>query len=291
MKLLVAYIATSGGEDAVALGAALARTFEAELEICLVVPPQPEGATPDVIALSEKLDRAAGEWVDNAVAKVPKDVPATGVVFHHPHAAEGLTVRAAETDAQMIVIGGSGGGIVGRHNLGTVVNDMLHSSVIPVALAPSGYAHLGADEVHELSVAIGQRPATTMLFNTALRSGVQAQRPIRLISLVALDDMPTWGQEPDQAAVDHARAHARLALDAAHQQLPSDFPVTSTIAEGRTIEEAVTSLPWHTGDVIMVGSSRLARPGTLFLGTTASKILRTVAVPMVVVPSEGPQKF
>lgn len=40
MKIVVAYIATAGGRDAVALGTTLARTFDdAELEICVVLPP------------------------------------------------------------------------------------------------------------------------------------------------------------------------------------------------------------------------------------------------------------
>ena len=38
-NLLVAYLATPGGEDALALGAQLAQSFDADLKICLVVPP------------------------------------------------------------------------------------------------------------------------------------------------------------------------------------------------------------------------------------------------------------
>ncbi|NED59883.1 universal stress protein, partial [Streptomyces sp. SID10244] len=39
MKLLVAFLATPGGEDAVALGVCLARTLNASLDISLVIPP------------------------------------------------------------------------------------------------------------------------------------------------------------------------------------------------------------------------------------------------------------
>ena len=38
MKLVVGYLATPGGADAVALGARLARTLGAELELCIVLP-------------------------------------------------------------------------------------------------------------------------------------------------------------------------------------------------------------------------------------------------------------
>ena len=39
MKLVVAYLATTGGEDAVAVAVRLARTLGAQLDICMVLPP------------------------------------------------------------------------------------------------------------------------------------------------------------------------------------------------------------------------------------------------------------
>jgi nucleotide-binding universal stress UspA family protein len=293
MKLLVAYIATSGGEDAVALGACLARTFDAELEICIVIPPEPEssGDAPEPIPveqLTDALDSAARQWLDQAASRLPDDIETTTTIAEHANPAEGLIVQAHRTGADMLVIGGAGGGIRGRHTLGTVVNDILHSSPIPVAVAPPGFAHLGAKEVRQISVAIGHRPGTRLLFDTALRSGVRADRPIRLISLVAIDDVQPWRTEPDQHAVDRARVHAQQTLDRARAQLPPEFPVSSVVASGTTIEEAVESLEWQDGDVVMVGSSRLAAPNTLFLGTTAAKILRAVSIPMIVVPKESP---
>ena len=52
--------------------------------------------------------------------------------------------------------------------------------------------------MREISVAIGSRPGTQLLFQTALRSGVRAHRPIRLISLVVVAPLtflsPVLGQ-------------------------------------------------------------------------------------------------
>ena len=39
MKLIVGYLATSGGADAMALAVRLARTIGAEIEACIVLPP------------------------------------------------------------------------------------------------------------------------------------------------------------------------------------------------------------------------------------------------------------
>ena len=59
----------------------------------------------------------------------------------------------------------------------------------------------------------------------------------------------------------------------------------SIAATGTTIEEAVRALDWHDGELVLVGSSRLAAPRHLFLGSTAAKMLRELPVPMIVVPS------
>ena len=39
MKLIVGYLATPGGADALALAVRLARTLGAELEVCIILPP------------------------------------------------------------------------------------------------------------------------------------------------------------------------------------------------------------------------------------------------------------
>ena len=288
MKLLVAYIATSGGADAVALGSSLARTLDAELELCVVIPPDPHATgadeQSDIDKLSDALDHAAQAWLDDAAAMIPDDIETTATIATDANPALGLIRQAQKSGADVIVMGGSGGGILGRHTLGSVVNGMLHSSPIPVALAPLGFSHVGAEKVRELTVMIGHRPGTDLLFQTAIRAGLRAHRPIRMVSLVALDEVQPWADTPDELAVSDARKHAQSTLDEALRRLPTDFPISSTIAQGHTIEEAVSSLEWHDGDVIVVGSSRLAAPNTIFLGSTASKILRALSIPMIVVP-------
>ena len=44
-------------------------------------------------------------------------------------------------------------------------------------------------------------------------------------------------------------------------------------------------LDWEDGEVLVIGSSRLAQGRSIFLGSTANRILRALPVPMIVVPS------
>lgn len=289
MKLVVGYLATPGGEDALALGVRLARTLGAELEICMVMPPDrtlpsrgPTGGYEDLLA------EQGSEWLSDAKASVPDDVVAHGHVSFHDSYADGLIREAMRLGAEAIVVGGSGGGLAGSYTLGSVVNELLHSAPVPVAVAPRGTRKSTIEKVREVTCAIGERRGADLLLDTAVRASKAAGTPLRLVSLVALD--PTLGalRGDDDAVHKRALEHAQQTLDTARSELPDGFPVTSTIVDGATVEAAVSKLEWEDGDVIMVGSSRLSAPRRLFLGSTAAKMLRVLDVPMVVVPRDHP---
>jgi nucleotide-binding universal stress UspA family protein len=285
MKLVVGYLATPGGADAVALGVRLARTLGAELELCIVLPPD-RADTPrlSVGTFDSVLAEQAHKWL--AEAAIPSDVVARSHVSFADSFAEGLLQEIARLEADALVVGGSGGGLAGRLSLGSVVNELLHSSPVPVIVAPRGTRHSDVERVREVTCAIGERQGAELLLRSAVRFSEAAGTPLRLVSLVALD--PTFGQLRGDvdARRDRALAHAQRTLEAAKDALPESIPVTSTIVDGATVEDAVSKLDWRDGDLIMVGSSRLSAPRRLFLGSTAAKMLRVLDVPMMVVPRD-----
>lgn len=285
MKLIVGYLATSGGADAMALGVRIARTVGAEVEACIVLPPDRPALAP-AGDYDELLAEQAEKWLAEAQASVPEDVVVRGHVSFDDSFADGLIRETARLEADAIVVGGSGGGLAGSYSLGSVVNELLHSAPVPVAVAPRGARNSTIERVREVTCAVGERQGADLLLDTAVRFSRAAGTPLRLVSLVALD--PTFGSlRGDEAAVrERALAHATQTLETAKSALPEGFPVTSTIVDGRSVEEAVSKLDWHDGDLIMVGSSRLSVPKRLFLGSTAAKMLRVLEVPMMVVPRD-----
>jgi nucleotide-binding universal stress UspA family protein len=285
MKLVVGYLATPGGADAVALGARLARTLSAELELCIVLPPDRAGiARLSVGGYDELLQEQAQNWLNDAA--VPADIVARSHVSFADSFADGLLAEIARLEADALVVGGSGGGLAGPFSLGSVVNELLHSSPVPVVVAPRGTRHADVERVREVTLAIGEREGAELLLRTAVRFSKAAGTPLRLVSLVALD--PTFGHlRGDADAVrERALAHAQQAVEAAKEALPEAIPVESTVVDGATVEDAVSKLDWRDGDLIMVGSSRLSAPRRLFLGSTAAKMLRVLDVPMMVVPRD-----
>jgi nucleotide-binding universal stress UspA family protein len=285
MKLVVGYLATPGGADAVALGVRLARTLGAELELCIVLPADRGGVARLAVGdFDDHLTEQAQKWLDEAA--VPSDVVARSHVSFTESFTDGLIREIERLGADAIVVGGSGGGLAGPFSLGSVVNELLHSSPVPVAVAPRGTRHTDVDRVREVTCAIGERQGADRLLRTAVRFSKAAGTPLRLASLVALD--PTYGHLRGDADAVRQRAleHAQETLEAAKSALPEGIPVTSTIVDGATVEDAVSKLDWRDGDLIMVGSSRLSAPKRLFLGSTAAKMLRALDVPMMVVPRD-----
>jgi nucleotide-binding universal stress UspA family protein len=285
MKLVIGYLATSGGADALALGVRLARTLAAEIDICLVLPRGRDLGSVVATGEYEKyLADQAHQWMVDALTKVPSDILARSHVTYADSFAEGLIDAVVRLQADAIVVGGSGGGLAANYTLGSVVNELLHSSPVPVVVAPRGARDSAIDRVLRVTCALGERQGADLLLNAAFRVSEAARTPLRLVSLVALD--PAYGTGRGDEDADHQRAveHAFQTLDAARNVLPKGFPVTVEIAEGGSVEQAVNNLDWHDGDLIMVGSSRLGTARRTFLGSTAAKMLRVLDVPMVVVP-------
>ena len=285
MKLVVGYLATPGGADAVALAVRLARTLGAELELCIVL--QPDRAATARLSIgdfNDLLAEQAKEWLNEA-AVAGRRRRAQPCEFRR-------FVRRRSAQGSRTARGGRGRGrrlrrrAGGPLSLGSVVNELLHSSPVPVAVAPRGTRHSDVERVREVTCAIGEREGADLLLRTAVRFSKAAGTPLRLASLVPLD--PTYGQlRGDPEAVrERALEHARHTLETAKDALPESIPVTSTVVDGPTVEDAVSKLDWRDGDLIMVGSSRLSAPKRLFLGSTAAKMLRVLDVPMMVVPRD-----
>jgi nucleotide-binding universal stress UspA family protein len=288
MRLIVGYLATPSGKDGLVLGAQLARSLGAQLDICMVLPPDRTlpAKIPSEAGYDDILAARAHEWLSEAKASVPEDIQVDVHLSFHESFAQGLLDEVDRLNALAIVVGASGDGLLGRHAIGSVSTELLHSAHVPVALAPRGTRHSAATAIREVTCALGTRVGADIVLNTAVRASELMQVPLRLVSLVALDPQNDLRDHRDTAesARERARNHAQDTLDVARAALPAEFPIEVIIADGSTVESAVRQLDWQDGDLVMVGSSRLAQPRKLFLGSTAAKMLRVLPVPMVVVP-------
>ncbi|TFD68078.1 universal stress protein [Cryobacterium ruanii] len=141
---------------------------------------------------------------------------------------------------------------------------------------------MGTDEpIGRVTCAVGTKPGADGLLTAGILLARTVDAPLRLVSLVAID-RPGADAQTTQLAADHARS----VLDYATEHLMDGLDVTASVASGGSIEHAVRGLHWESSEVCLVGSSRLAQPHRLFLGSIAAKMLRELPVPLIVVPRD-----
>ncbi|MFU8945142.1 universal stress protein [Mycetocola zhadangensis] len=286
MRYIVGYTDTPSGEDALNLAVRLARSMQRSLDIVIVLRSEARATLVPVDAGYEKyLHQAAEEWLHHALTLVPRDMDVQGHIVYAESFAQGLLDASRDLEGRMIIVGAARGGLLGRFTIGSVANALLHSAVVPVALAPEGsHAEVGLEGISRVTVAVGTRSGAKELVDAGILAARGAGVPLRLVSLVALD---SDGVDTPPEVRARAEEHAAETVAYAAEHLPDDIEVTVLTASGNRIEDAVAALEWDPGEVVFVGSSRLAQPRQIFLGTTAAKMLRELPVPMVVVPRDS----
>ena len=285
MHLTVGYLATSTGDDGVALASVLARTFGATVDVVLVVREEYPDGHPGRAEYQQLLIKKGAEWIARAVSTLAADgVTANSTVTVGESFAESLVAFAEQKSSDLIVVGGARDGFFGGHTIGPVTGALLHSSPIPVALAPRGYAEDPDDVISSVTAAVPTRPGDDNPLPFALTLASAANLAIRMLTLVSTENL---------AEAESAREVRQLQVSAAEENLlvaaralPDAPDVESLVADGLTLESALKKLNWDDGDLLVVGSSRFAAPRRIFLGSTAARILAGVDVPVIVIPRD-----
>ncbi|MGG5170859.1 universal stress protein [Pseudarthrobacter sp. J1738] len=272
MRYVVGYTPNERGADAVNLAVAMAAAQGAHLDLVYV-------QDKNLAATSLTNPGGASGVKTQALALIPAGVPAEFHLIEGESFAAALIECAIEFKAGLIVIGAASNGLFKRYTVGSVANALLHASPVPVALVPRGYQR--QEPIDRLTLAVGTREGADAAINIAISSAGRRGVPLRLISLVELDVAGESGE-----GINAAHRHANTVLKDAAAQLSPGHDVQVAVAHGRTIEEAIDGLEWSDGDALVVGSSRLARRRQLFIGSTANKVLRSLPVPMIVVPRD-----
>ncbi|WP_283633617.1 universal stress protein [Mycolicibacterium poriferae] len=283
MHLTVGYLATPTGDDGVALASALARTFDATVDVVLVVREELPDGHPGRAEYQQWLIEHGEQWAGKAVAALAADgVHATATVTVGESFAQKLIEFAEQHDSDLIVVGGARDGFFGRHTIGPVTGALLHTSPIPVALAPRGYAEDPDESFDAVTAAVPTRPGEDNPLPFALTLASAAQLEIRMLSLVSAENLAEAADAKEVRDAQVAAAEKNL-IEAA-RAVPDSPDIESLVASGMTLESALKKLKWEDGDLLVVGSSRFAAPRRIFLGSTAARILAGVDVPVIVVP-------
>jgi nucleotide-binding universal stress UspA family protein len=202
-----------------------------------------------------------------------------------------LLEQAEEVAASIVVVGSGSTGSYGRVHPGAIGDWLLHSSHIPVAVAPHGWAASEHGRVRRVSCAFrgDDKSRGTLERTAAICAEIGAS--LRLVTF-AVRGRTVYtagiGNQAEDMVLDRWVSQAEAAQDEALKALkesgnaPTD--VDSVVAKGRSWGAGIDRLDWDRDEVLVVGSSSASVIERIFLSSNASKIVRHSPVPVVVVP-------
>ncbi|MEV4178154.1 universal stress protein [Nonomuraea sp. NPDC049709] len=279
-NVLAGYVQGSRGRDGLALALLLRNQAHARLTVATVQPPA--ASTPGPARAEESAWRAYLREQSEATLAQARELAgddAEYLTHTHRGSGRGLVELARKRAADVVVIGSAPGGGKGRISVGSTADQLLHSSSVPVLLAPRGYADAPPAALDRLTVAYRRGPGCDAAVKDAARTAAALDVPLRLVTLVISTGRRARIEEEmlvrlrDQAAAD---------LRAAARGQRRRAPVEVEVLEGRNVAQALGTTSWLPGEMIICASSDTGPLRRVFLGDTSIKIVRASTSPVMI---------
>lgn len=286
MKILVGVIPDSSATDAMALAAVLQRSFGAEVVLGHIYNHSADRAGTTKVDLEwlAYLQADTEDILDEALEEAAKEgvTDATTAMHGYHSSGMGLVQLAEHIDANLIVIGSAPGSQNGRFLMGSTANQLLHSSHVPVALAPAGYRRV-SPEIFGRAVVAFQDTAESRM---ALKWTVGHFKDDRITALTLLIRHRIMGSSQ---AFDGEGLVARQMLEDAEQALASALAglgaqVDSAVSSGDDAQSAVQRFDWQGDEIFVLASASGGVLRRVFLGDMTYKLVRATPVPAIVLP-------
>jgi nucleotide-binding universal stress UspA family protein len=289
-RVLLAYNASERAEDALVLAARLAGDLEAPIAVGVVVPTSSaDGRTP---AGQRELAFKAEPILSQATAELSERIAARQVervAVGATSPAEGIAEAARSAGANLIVVGSSHRGPLGRIVPGTTLSRLIPRTPCPVAIAPAAYAERAPESIRIVGVAFDGGPDARRAAKIAVRLAEAASAGFRAFGVVepALAApaamTPTspenWGPPFDEAALQRE-------LDDIVETLPAGIGGQAMILHGSPAN-ALVQTGVHAVDVLVLGSHAYGRLARLLMPSTSLATARASPWPVVIVPPSG----
>ncbi len=296
MSILVGFKVGAPGSDALLLAGQLAVAAGLPIDV-MTVAVRPRNLVPG------RASDAFGEFTRRRFAEAESQVRADLATLpgsadlevrfaHRISRSTGLALidGIAEVGASMLVLA-SAPGREGRISIGPVANRIIHSSPVPVAIAPLGWAAVAAasptarvaltaafDGSAENEHVLRETQALGRSFDAQVRVATFAVRgaimyPPELGASDVEEALAEWVDQT-QRAVNGLRHPGGVLVD-----------VPNVISAGDDWDAALSSLDWVPGDLLCVGTTPHGGLARVFIGKRGTRILTHSPVPVVALPA------
>jgi nucleotide-binding universal stress UspA family protein len=190
-----------------------------------------------------------------------------------PSVGQGLHESAELIDADLLVIGSSRRGLVGRVMIGDDTSAALNGAPCAVAIAPAGHAHTPR-LMREIGVAYNGSPESEHALSVARE--LAAQRDTRLSAFEAVS-LPSYAftGPPMPGELDIEQL-----VESARERVAALEGVEPHAAYGQPAEEL--ALYSASLDLLVIGSRSYGPVGRLVHGSTAQRLARAARCPLLV---------
>jgi len=275
MKIAIGWDGTDEGLDALRLGSDLSEQLGGEITVACVI--EPGMLPPEQAADRDELVKTAHDLYETARISLG----GTSFEFRErlSKPVESLTEIALEAESDLLVLGSTHLGPLGRWWPGSVAERLESHSPCPIVVAPTGYAQRREHPaISVIGVAYdGSREAReSVAVATDLAERLSAE--VEVLSVApgyTSGDVPLGPLEP-------LRGEPTRTVERGLSQLPSALPAFGEVLEGDTaaaLEERAVEL-----DLLVIGSRGRGPLRTRVLGSVSADVIRTAPCPVVVVP-------
>jgi nucleotide-binding universal stress UspA family protein len=257
-----------GGRDAIALAKHLAARY-ATVRLAHIYRPAP---APGSSGLSDRAEH--DRWHELlAASRKEADIEARLTCVPSSSAGRGLHQVAEVKRADLLVVGSSRRGLLGRVLLGDDTHAALNGAPCAVAIAPAGYAHKPA-MMREIGVGYNGSPESEHALEFAARLASEHGAKLSAFEAVSL---PTYlfagGPAPVDLAIEDMVKDAR-------ERLAALDGIEPHAAYGHPAEEL--ALYSASLDLLVIGSRGYGPIRRLVHGSTSHQLTRTARCPLLV---------
>ena len=283
-NIVVGYDGRERGGDAVALAE---RLRDPRLGKLLLVSAYPVTMLPaEPLAIVERRDvveLAAEASLTEARMLLAADVPVQVSVVPAASPARALTELAERDGADLVVVGSTHRGKVGRVVPGTTAERLLHGAPCAVAVAPRGYA---GDRLRHIGVAYDGSPEAEAALDTAEAIALECGVALTCYCVVEpagwADGMIAAGTGAEWPSKT-LEQHARQMLTAVTDHAPEGIELETRLLRGEPAEQIARKAADGL-DLLVLGSRGYGPLRRALLGTVSGRLVRESTCPVLVMP-------
>ena len=285
-KLIAGYERHERAADGLALAQLLAHATGAQLLLAHVVPSALAADGPWLTRARDARERADAErLLERLRSELATELQVEVRVRPSASVPRGLHDLARDEGADLIVLGSSRHGVIGRVLAGSAAARLIQGAPCAVAVAPRGFAGSRA-RLRDVAVAFDGSPQSRIALRAGAALAEAAGARVRLIAAVEPVVFPAFVNVPSgdaYAALVHARRDflAREA-EAAAASLPG-VEAEVRVVDGAAVEAICRELE-DGGDLVVVGSRGWGPVRRVLLGSVSARLLHLSPCPVLVVP-------